>query len=111
MKIDEERRGSMTVIRPQGALVGADADGLHAHLTRAVEGNSCDIVLDASAVAFVDSHGLEVLADTTEHLIRNGRTLKLAGASPMLREVLDLTELAPMFEQFDDVDAAVEGSE
>ena len=111
MKIDEERRGTMTVVRPQGALVGADADGLHAHLTRAAESNSGNIVLDASTVAFVDSHGLEVLADMTERLIRNGRTLKLAGANPTLREVLELTELAPMFEQFDDVDAAVEGPE
>jgi len=111
MKIDEERRGNMTVVRPQGALVGADADSLHAHLTRAAEDNFRGVVLDASAVAFVDSHGLEVLADTTEHLIRNGRTLKLAGANPTLREVLELTELAPMFEMFDDVNAAVEGSE
>jgi anti-sigma B factor antagonist len=111
MKIDEERRGSMTVVRPQGALVGADADSLHAHLARAAESNSCGIVLDASTVAFVDSRGLEVLADATENLIRNGRTLKLAGANPTLREVLELTELAPMFEQFDDVDAAVEASE
>lgn len=111
MKIGEESCGNVTVLQPQGALVGADADELYAHLTKAVAGNSGGVVLDASAVAFVDSRGLEVLADTTEQLIRSGRTLKLACASATLREVLELTELASMFEQFDDVDAAVESSE
>ena len=86
--------------------MGADADQLRVQLTQAAEDGS-GVVLDVSAASFVDSRGLEVLVDAGEQLIRGGGTLKLARASPTLLEVLELCELASMFERFDDVNAAV----
>ena len=56
----------------------------------------------------MDSLGLETLTDATEQLIRSGLTLKICGVNDDLCEVLELTELAPMFEQFECVEAGVE---
>lgn len=106
MRIQQERYGDVIVVKPHGALVGADADQLRVQLTQAAEDGS-GVVLDVSAASFVDSRGLEVLVDAGEQLIRGGGTLKLARASPTLLEVLELCELASMFERFDDVNAAV----
>ena len=95
------------VIKPQGPLVGADADQLRGHLAKAMEESLGRVVLDVSTVAFVDSRGLEVLVDATEQLTQDGGVLKLAEPDMLLREILDLTDLSSMFEYFDDADEAV----
>jgi len=107
VKIDEQRHGDVTVVGPQGPLTGADTDQFQAHMVKLLNERSAMIVLDASKIPFVDSRALEVLVDVTEQLIRSGRALKLVGVNSTLREVLEVTELASLFEQFDDVGAAV----
>ena len=64
-------------------------------------------VLDASALAYADSKGLETLVEVQEELARAGQSLKLCGLNETLREILDLTELAPRFENYNDVGSAV----
>lgn len=107
MKVDEQQHDGVKVLLPQGPLVGADADYLESHFVRVLNENHKAVVLDISGVPYVDSRGLEVLVEATERLIRSGRALKLCGVNDMLREVLDLTEVASMFEQFEDVVAAL----
>lgn len=107
MKVGEQQHGEVLVLRPQGAMAGVDAEYLGTHIERVLHDKRGPIVLDVSSVPFVDSLGLEVLLDATEHLIRTGQALKICCASAVLREALELTELAPMFEQFDDVEAAL----
>jgi anti-anti-sigma factor len=107
MEIVAQRHGEVAVLKPAGPLVADDADALAARLAEVLREGCRAVVLDASQVAFVDSRGLEVLLDATEQLSRLGQPLKLSGANDRFWEVLELTELAPLFEQFDDVDAAV----
>ena len=97
----------MTVIKPYGPIAGSDSDLFQAHLMRLVAERPPRIVLDASKVSFMDSRGLEAIAEATEQLIRTGEALKLAGVSETLREVLELTELAPLFEEYDDLPACL----
>ena len=111
MNIEEQRRGEVTVLRPQGPIIGSEVDQLAACITKAMDGNCRAMVLDASTVTFVDSRGLEALVDATEELIRHGQILKLAGVNDTLKEVLELTELESLFEQYDDADAAVRSIE
>jgi anti-anti-sigma factor len=107
VNVQEQQHGGVKVLCPQGPLVGPDAEYLESHFARVLNEPHTAVVLDASAVPFVDSRGLEVLVDVTERLIRAGQALKICGLNDVLREVLDLTEVASLFEQFDDVDAAV----
>jgi anti-anti-sigma factor len=64
-------------------------------------------VVDMSAVPYVDSGGLEALADVSEELGRGGQTLRLCAANKTVREVLELTDLASLFDHFDDANTAV----
>jgi anti-anti-sigma factor len=64
-------------------------------------------VLDASAIQFVDSKGLEALVDAYDAIAQTGQSLKLCGVNETIRQVLELTELASRFEHFADVNAAV----
>lgn len=107
MQIIELKQGAVTVLRPMGPLTLADADKLKARLAQVGQGSLGRFVVDASAVPFIDSRGLEVLAEAQEELARSGQSLKVCGLNETLREVLDLTEVGRLLEQFEDTGAAV----
>ncbi len=108
MKIDQEYYEDMTLITPQDSLVGDDAVQLGGVLTTVLTENPQDVIINVSKVTQVDSKGLEILVDATEQLIRGGRVLKLVGADETFREILELTELASLFEYADSVDRTTE---
>lgn len=107
MTIHEEKKGAVTVLRPEGPLLEADSDGFRQKLLRTRVATMGRFVLDASALAYADSKGLETLVEVQEELARAGQSLKLCGLNETMREVLGLTELAPRFENYDDVGSAV----
>jgi len=105
--IVEQRQGAVTVVKPLGPLVQGDADQFGRTVRDVMQRSLGRFVIDASAVAFVDSRGLEVLLETTEELGQGGGTLRFCGANETLREVLDLTDIGAMFEHFEDINSAV----
>lgn len=107
MDIDEQRQGAVTILKPRGPLGASDAQILRDRLSTLAGTNLGRLALDLSATPFVDSSGLEALADAAEQLSQSGQSLKICGANETLREVFDLTGLAPMFEHFEDTNAAV----
>ncbi len=107
MQIQEQKQGAVTVIRPIGPLTESDAEQFLERLRQVHTQTTGRFVVDASSVPYVDSRGLEALLDANDQLAESGRSLKLCGVNETLREVLDLTELGPMFEQFDDSSSAV----
>ena len=107
MNITEHRQSNAVVLRPAGAVTGEDADRLGQRLAEVLEGSGVRVVVDMASVAFLDSRALEVLVEATEKLIRGGEVLMLVSPNDVVREVLDLTEVASLFEQYDDLEAAI----
>jgi anti-anti-sigma factor len=107
MKLQTQQRGAVTVVRPDGPLVAADAEEFKQRLADEIHQNLGRVVLDASAVPFVDSKGLETLVDVTAELARSGKALKICSLSDTLAEVMELAGVASDFEYFDDVIGAV----
>ncbi len=107
MEVIEVIKGAVKVLRPRGPLVAGDADQFKRTALQASSANLGRIVLDASAIPFVDSRGLEVLAEIADDLSSSGLTLKLCGTNETVREVLDLAELSGLFEHYEDDNAAV----
>jgi len=103
MEIREQRHGAVTVLKPIGPLLQADAADFVRQVSRALSKSLGRFVLDASAMPFVDSAGLESLVVAADELAQNGQLLRLCTVSETLREVLELTELAGRFEYFPDV--------
>ena len=98
MEIENINQGDLLVVCPRGLLAGAEAESLRTRLSELAGNGKTEVVVDCSKLRFVDSRGLEVLMEAAEHFIRAGRTLKLTGVKPTLREVLELTELSSLFE-------------
>ena len=95
------------MLKPGGPLIAADADLFRERAMAAAHQTLGRVVIDATAIPYVDSRGLEVLLDVTEQLQQSGRALKLCGVNQNIREVLNLTGLADMFEHFEDASEAV----
>ncbi len=107
MEIQQNNHGAVSVLKPIGPLCEEDADEVKMRTIDVSTRNLGRVVLDASAVPYVDSRGLEVLVEVAEALAQGGQTLKLCGANEVLREVVELTDVAPLLEQFPDVNTAV----
>ncbi|MEE9211285.1 MAG: STAS domain-containing protein [Phycisphaeraceae bacterium] len=107
MEIHEQQHGAVTVLKPNGPLIQTDADQFKQRFNAALGQSLGRLVVDTSAVAFVDSRGLEVLVEATTDLAQSGQALRVCGTNETLREVLDLTGLAPLFEHYADVNSAV----
>ena len=107
MEIRQQKHGAVTVLKPMGPVTLEDADGLREQLLEVRSKSLGRLVLDTSAMPFIDSRGLEVLLDVNEELARSGQALKLCGLNDVMREVLELTDLSSSFEHFEDVTSAV----
>ncbi|MCE9591981.1 MAG: STAS domain-containing protein [Planctomycetes bacterium] len=107
MDIQEQQQGAVTVLKPAGPLTQTDADQFRARLLEVSLQTLGRVVVDASAIPYLDSHGLETLVDLTESLAQSGRVLKLCASGETLREVLDLTGWGDAFEYFADVNSGV----
>ncbi|MEL6795792.1 MAG: STAS domain-containing protein [Planctomycetota bacterium] len=111
MQIDEQNQAAVTVLTPRGPLTGDDSAVLASRVDAAADQQRGRVVVDLSNVSFVDSAGLEVIADLGERFERVARSLKLACVNETLREVLDLTEVASFCELYEDASAAVRSFE
>jgi anti-anti-sigma factor len=107
MEITEQTKGAVKVLRPRGPLVQTDADDFKRRATETARSAMGRLVIDASGIPYVDSRGLEVLAELSDELAAGGQTLRLCGVNETLREVLDLTDLSALFEHHEDANSAV----
>lgn len=97
----------MIVLKPDGALVDQDCALFKGRMNEAMNASLGRFVVDLSGVPFVDSKGLEALVELTEELGKSGQALRLCSVNKTIREVMDLTELTPLFEHFEDANTAV----
>lgn len=107
MQINELQQGAVTVLAPNGPVCLSDAEQLRTAAMLVLERSLGRMVIDATAMPFLDSRGLEVLMDVTEKLNESGAALKLCGVRETVREIMELTDLAGFFEYYDDVHSAV----
>lgn len=107
MQIHEQKHGAVTVLIPEGPLIQEDAEAFRLRAMTLYAKSLGRIVVDGSKMPFVDSKGLETLLDLSDHIGQSGNALKLASINKTIREVLTLTELDHVFEQFEDVNTAV----
>lgn len=107
MELLTQQRGAVLVVKPTGPLTTAEADMFTSRLRELIRENLGRVVIDASALHYVDSHGLESLADIADELCRSGKGLKLCAANDTVQQVIELTGLSPRFEHFEDTNSAV----
>ena len=81
MQVESERQGAVTVLRPRGPLIAEDAEVVRHKGGEAIADSLGRLVIDASAIVYVDSKGIEALLDLADELSDAGQVLKLSGTN------------------------------
>ena len=85
---------SLAVIAVEGKLVlGAALNSLREKLDKSLKTSAQQIVIDLSKVSYIDSAGIGALALAFFSAKNSGRSLKLAGPQPKVKEAIGLTRL------------------
>jgi anti-sigma B factor antagonist len=108
--IQSRRVGPVTVVTGRGRIVeGDETRALQDHLNSVLQ-RSSNIVLNLSAVDFLDSGGLGLLVRFYNRTQTAQGSLKLCGVPANIAEVLRITKLNTLFESYDTEEAAITAS-
>lgn len=108
MDLATREDGAVTIITVTGDLVIGDAESnFKKAITRLLEEGRVNLLIDLSAVGFLDSSGLGALVRALTNSQKEGGQTKLLNAGPQIRKLLQMTKLDSVFEIHEDMEAAV----
>jgi anti-anti-sigma factor len=105
MKIDQVQQGSVLVLIPHGPMIEPELPVLNERLQ--ADDVGLRLVLNIREVPYLDSAGLELLADLAKRFMATGQRLKLAEANELCHETLDVTRLIRHFELIETTEDAI----
>jgi len=103
----EHRSGSVATAHPRGRLDYLSTNDIRGQLVGTIEAGWTRLVVDLSAVEFVDSSGLGALIGGHKAARAAGGDLRPAAVPEQARVVLSLTTLDRMFRSYATVEEAV----
>jgi anti-sigma B factor antagonist len=105
--IDEQRRtDGVPVLSVRGEIDVATAPELREHLDTLLAGGTTTVVVDLSAVTFMDSIALGVLVGAVNRCRQAGGDLPLVLSEPRIMKVFDITGLSEVFAISDSLEDA-----
>lgn len=102
-----ELPGNIVIIDCPERLETNNSEGLKKILTSCIEREIYRIVINLSGTAYVDSSGLGAIVSRIAAARSQGGAIKLVVSSPLVIQLLEVTNLNKILNCFDDLDAAV----
>lgn len=107
LKIEKRQVDGITVVSCEGRIMfGDEANTLRDFLKEALA-KTPRMVLNLGGVTYIDSGGLGTLVGVYSAARGAGADIKLTGLGQRLRDVLQITKLATVFEVFDTEQEAI----
>lgn len=103
---ERAKHGAVDLIHGNEPLNGERVDDARSVMMECVASGQPKVVLDLSGVPLIDGAGLELLLEMQECCLERGGLLKLAGPSPLCRDILRATGVDRRFEIFENALAA-----
>jgi anti-sigma B factor antagonist len=108
LTITERNIDDVTILDLQGSVrLGEEESHLRETVKSLLTSGRTKIVLNLEDVDYIDSSGIGALVYSFTHVRRQDGQLKLLNLSQRVHDVLTLTKLLSVFEEFKDEDAAV----
>lgn len=107
MRIRTQEYNNVTVVELQGELDVDFTELLQNTITDIIAANQTGIVLDMSAVGFIDSQGLEQLLWARDYCHESKRGFRLAGLDENCTKILEITRLEKEFDRYAELSKAV----
>lgn len=86
-----------TVLRPGGDIDMSCAPSVRKAVAAVMRDRPARLVLDLSAVMYMDSSGIATLVEALQQSMRNKMKFVLVGVNPQVRSALEITKLLSMF--------------
>ncbi len=111
MDLSHRRYADTVVLAPSGRIDHASAEAfktaLGPHIAQCASGQD-HIVLDLSGVDYISSAGLRILMLARKQAKAQGGTLALAGLTPVVQEIFEISRFTVVFDLYPSVRAALE---
>ena len=108
MKIKQRESGDVVVLELSGKIMGGDDFNLfHDTIKKLVGEGKIDILLNMSRVKWINSTGLGLMVSAYTSLVKNGGRMKICEMSDRIDNILHVTQLGLVFENFDKEGEAV----
>ena len=112
MKITEKIERNTAVLTLDGKMMGdPDTLGLHNQIRRLMAVGITYVVIDLKPLQWLNSAGLGVLIAGFTTLRKAGGSLVLANVAGKARELIDMTHLNQVFQEYESVEMALEANE
>ena len=111
MRISERQVGDVVVLDLSGPLYGWQAGGaIEDAIRRYCRSGTHTIVVNLARVPSMDCGGLGALLDGYNTMRAAGGEMRLAAVTKRINELLVITRLLTVFDTFDSVEKAIEGT-
>jgi anti-sigma B factor antagonist len=105
------RVGGVDVVQPHGSVCFGEHEPLLEALLQLAENAAAPrIIVDLGDVSLCDSTALNVLLQARRRATSHGGWLRLAAAQPLVRRVLQMTNLSRLLPIYDTVEQALQDS-
>ncbi len=107
MNITEREQNGITIFTLDGRVDSEGAVDLDLALQSATSEGKYKLILEMSAVRYINSAGLRSLADILTQTQDNNGSLKLVDLNPKVRRVFQIIGFDKFFEQYDTIEEAI----
>ena len=107
MTLDLEESGDVSILVLSGQLAAEGADQFREAIDTLLEAGRPRILLDFTDVSFMDSAGIGELVAAYRTMTPLGGSLKILKPSKRIQNSLELTQLLPIFEIYEDEESAI----
>jgi anti-sigma B factor antagonist len=98
--------GPISIVEITGRLTSFESSALRNRITQLLQGHR-HIVLNLSRLEYLDSSGIADLVHTYMSVIKRGGEMKVVGLTKRVEEILKITQLHQVFQEFQDEQSAV----
>jgi anti-sigma B factor antagonist len=99
--------GQVSVVEVTGKLTSLESGALRNGIAQLLKEGRKQILLNLSGLLYLDSSGIGDLAHTYMSVIKSGGEMKVVGLTDKVEEVLKITQLYQVFQEFKDEHTAL----
>lgn len=107
MDINQETRGAVTIVAPQGRVDSNTAKAFEERILGILDGGAKSVVIDLGGLAYISSAGLRVLLMAAKRAKSQQVKLALCALTDNVRSVFDMSGFGQLFQIHKAVEEAI----
>ncbi len=100
--------GQVSVVEVTGKLTSFESGALRTSIAKLLKEGRKQILLNLSGLVYLDSSGIGDLVHTYMSVIKSGGEMKVVGLTDKVEEILKITQLYQVFQEFKDERSALQ---